>query len=267
MNKTFAHNLKLLLAGRKPTPWVEGLGLPKSLVSRLVKGYVPNDEALRVIQAAENVNVSWLLFDRGPRFIVESFEDRGDYVNEVVTYFWPGNEWQMDLVTDNHRLVVVGRKTESLAYRDTEVTVETTKILTGPVTAQVKEILGEHEHPVRAIVETEYCLSSIINGDRGTYLLSQLFDHPDTSHLTGDELLAYLRQIQTSSDMSRGGRALASIAEMVMSTARKYDSVSIRHQSQLIAQLYQYAADKDFEHDAVNPEMVDVIMAAKAFPT
>lgn len=74
--KSFEQRLKILLDGRKPTPWGVSLRIESGTMSRMMGGHVPTREILQRIQRAENCALSWLITGTGPPFIVTGGPDR-----------------------------------------------------------------------------------------------------------------------------------------------------------------------------------------------
>ncbi len=70
----FKERLKLILAGRKITPWGKALGMSNSVIHALSNGNAPGPNYLQVLSRVENVNLNFLLNNQGSPFLVQETE-------------------------------------------------------------------------------------------------------------------------------------------------------------------------------------------------
>lgn len=62
---TFDERLAMLAGGRKPYPWLMGLGWTTNTIAKARKGSIPGETNLENLARAENVKLAWLIEGKG----------------------------------------------------------------------------------------------------------------------------------------------------------------------------------------------------------
>lgn len=152
----FSDRLRLVLAGRKPTPWCENLLIPSGTMSRMFKGdgVPPTYETLAKITRTENVSLSWLIEGMGSRFISRSYPT-AEHLFEALEARAPLGEVMHDkhldiaVLSDSTRIAFVLHKASLIAERRGNIEYREVEILAGPLGAGIdaylrKAISGRH---------------------------------------------------------------------------------------------------------------------------
>ena len=83
MSNSFTDRLNIILDGRKITPWGKSLGLSNSVLGVMTQGTAPGPDHLKIIAAAENVSLNYLLTGSGSPFVVKQTPNDLDPESEV----------------------------------------------------------------------------------------------------------------------------------------------------------------------------------------
>jgi len=175
IHKDFLCRLRLVSQGRYVSRWLRGLGLSGSVVDGLLnRGKVPSGQTLLTLQAAENVNLSWLLLGGGTPYLVEQVPDAADRRARMEQAVNKG--WTITVVTDTADYAAVLTQRPALAAKDAAPSRFTqVRILTDIDAAT----LSGDASPVGGwLVLPAPEFRRLVTGELGTYDLVGDSDHP-----------------------------------------------------------------------------------------
>lgn len=132
---TFSARLKLVLGGRKPTPWCENLLIPSGTMSRMFKGdgVPPTYETLAKITRTENVSLSWLLDGIGAMYLIGLVADDANLAGEVRMRLEDEPLGSIAVLTDGDRAAVVFHQPAQLVERRGPIDYQAVEVLAGPI--------------------------------------------------------------------------------------------------------------------------------------
>lgn len=145
---TFLERLRLVLAGRKLTPWGKACGLNTGTIARMLKGHVPGPDLLVRISKMEHVSVTWLLTGAGAPFLIH-VPDGDDQAADLLGLLL-GDEkgWEVYVVRSGFAYAVVLSQPGFLEHQDLALhytVLEVIAGLCGPrVLARVRAALETH---------------------------------------------------------------------------------------------------------------------------
>jgi len=178
----FQYRLDLVLAGRKPYPWAESIGITRGTVGRMLKGEVPGPDVLGLIMRTENASITWLAEGIGAPYIVHWFatdEACRAYLDELLAF----QAWTAHHLTDGGRVdVLVLHAPAAVERRSRWVHYTEIYVLAGAGPATLARLHGLPEH--RATQTSTEAVAAVASGaTAGTWPLlgdEGLLTHYDT---------------------------------------------------------------------------------------
>ena len=163
---TFIGRLLEVLGTRKRHVWGVALGFTNNRVHRLFveSESLPNTEELALIGEAENLNLNWLVYGIGPKYLVNTFRGFAEFnaaVQDVLQEDWAN----IYIIVCKSRCALLTSRTKNLQYKNRDVDIRQIRCLIGPGSANLQSIVAHGvEFPSIQFDELE-------RGDIGTYFL------------------------------------------------------------------------------------------------
>lgn len=138
--KSFNSRIFFILGKRKLYPWARGLGLSKGAADKLSKGFTPGGKILDAICRHENLNLSWLVSNRGHPFAVNPFYTDRAFA-EYIANLTPKSEFYLSKYKGS--LVLITAFTNTYDYRGEQVVFRDIRTAIGPIGHFVSGTLSE----------------------------------------------------------------------------------------------------------------------------
>lgn len=174
-HKTFLSRIDLILSGRDPYPWGQGIGISRGTINRIRHDQIPNADTLAIISKAENVSLSWLITGKGAPFIVFNSKTDNESMEVLNLYIIdePG-QWNVYILGATGEGIVM-EQPGSYVHNDKKYSYRIVEIITGSGILTHKRILqalnsGEIKSAFHNPVSPEL-ISSLRKGYIGTYAL------------------------------------------------------------------------------------------------
>lgn len=167
--------IELLLAGRKINPWGLGIGLSSGTIDRIKKGKNVSMDTLMPIQYQENVSLSWLMFNKGPPFLVDHIGSDEIAAQTMDCLADESDQWTIhvvrsDLVDD---LCLIWTRPDTYEVNDKDYSFTRLEIITGVLGRQSINAIRDKvwtDQVFQHVVDPQ-TIRAIVQGQLGTWKL------------------------------------------------------------------------------------------------
>lgn len=178
--RAFASRLSSLISPRRRTPWGANLLIPSGTMTRMFTGdgIPPTYETLQKIARTENVNLSWLLGERVPRYNIAHCGPDDVLADELHARLSEESSWQVSMLISTRHAIFVLSQPAQIEEKRGVIDYTAVEVLTGAVgDTSAWEILGSPDRLHAAVFIDEHPMAAALQHGVGTF---QLFG--DDSH-------------------------------------------------------------------------------------
>jgi|GEM_PF-6755890 len=143
------------------------------MVTRMFRGEVPSPEYLAVICAAENINLNWLILNRGPVFLVHHSYSDGQTARLLDAFVGDSPmSWNAYVIRDEARLALALHRSNQTELKGEIIDYDQVELVVGVIGSLSFDVLRRHGVlQIREIAVPVATMDRLIGGEVGTFEL------------------------------------------------------------------------------------------------